>query len=283
MLKKLFLCVFLVGSLSAKPASKIIKREKYTDHEKQVMVDKNLKKFAKKKHKKLIVVQEDDPYDDYMKNDQAIKDPLEKMNRVTYTFNGILDYFMLEPLAYMYRDALPGIIQTGISNVISNAFSPLYAVNHLLQADMNNFFKTAGAFIVNTIFGGVGMFDMAEGMGLKRKANSFDQTLARWGMESGPYLILPFFGSSSFRGALGFGGDMFLDPVSAVAANKSRSHNKHGQQKNIYLAVWGISIIEKRRDMIPFVEDIKKNSLDTYVTVRSAYDQRRIAMEKGKL
>jgi phospholipid-binding lipoprotein MlaA len=260
----------------------IIKQEKYSEAEKKAMVDKSLKKFAKEKHKELIVVKQPDPYDDYITGGPAIKDPLEKFNRVIYIFNGILDMLLLEPLAYMYRDALPQMAQTGISNLISNAFSPLYCVNHLLQADMNAFFKTAGAFLVNTLFGGLGLFDMAEGMGLKRKINSFDRTLARWGMESGPYLILPFFGSSSFRGLYGLAGDMMLDPMAVVVANKSRSHNHHHQQKNIYLAVWGISIVEKRAQIIPFIEDVKKNSIDSYVAIRSAYDQRRIAMEEDE-
>lgn len=279
-MKKFFtLCLLASSVLFAESSSKIIKKEKFSDSEKQHMVDKNLKKFAKQKHKAIIQVEEKD-VDDYMGDRQSIQDPLEKMNRAIHFFNGALDFIIFEPLAYMYRDALPSFVQKGVSNVTFNIASPLYAVNHLLQADMDNFFKTTGAFIVNTVFGGLGLFDMAEGMGLKRTSSSFDKTLASWGMESGPYLVLPLFGSSSFRGALGVGGDMFLDPISILASNKNRSHNKHGQQKNIYLAVWGISIIEKRAEIIPFVEDIKK-SIDPYVAVRSAYDQRRMAMEKS--
>lgn len=265
---------------ASKLSSNILQEEKYPEAEKKAMVHKSLKKFAKNKHKEIIVVEQPDPYEEYMVGAPAIQDPLEKFNRVIYTFNAVLDMIILEPLAYMYRDALPYMVQTGVANVISNAFSPLYAVNHLLQADMNSFFKTTGAFVVNTLFGGLGLFDMAEGMGLKRKTNSFDQTLARWGMESGPYLILPFLGSSSFRGVYGLVGDQMLDPMAFVVANKSRSHNHHHQQKNIYLAVWGISIIEKRAQIIPFIEDIKKNSIDSYVAIRTAYDQRRIAMEE---
>jgi phospholipid-binding lipoprotein MlaA len=286
-LKRFFVvCILMPFFISAasvvapKPAPNILQEEKYPEAEKKAMVHKSLKKFAKKKHKELIVVKQPDPYDDYMTGAPAIQDPLEKFNRVIYTFNAVLDMLILEPLAYMYRDALPQMAQTGVANVIFNAFSPLYAVNHLFQADMDAFFKTTGAFVVNTLFGGLGLFDMAEGMGLKRKMNSFDQTLARWGMESGPYLILPFFGSSSFRGLYGLAGDTMLDPMAFVVANKSRSHNHHYQQKNIYLAVWGISIVEKRAQIIPFIEDVKKNSIDSYVAIRSAYDQRRIAMEE---
>lgn len=271
----------LTGLLNAeniKTENKIVPQ--YSEKEKQTLVDQNLKKFAKKKHKALIEIPEEDHYDDYLKNNSEIADPLESFNRVIYTFNGILDLIIFEPLAYMYRDALPGFVQSGVSNFYSNITAPLYAVNHLLQADMDAFFKTTGAFIVNTLFGGLGLVDMAEGMGLKRKESSFDGTLAAWGMESGPYLILPFLGSSCFRGLFGTVGDFAIDPMAMAVENKQRAHNHHLQQKNIYLAVWGIHLVDKRAEIIPFIEDIKKNAIDTYVAVRSAYNQRRIGMEK---
>ncbi|CAO4845208.1 MAG: hypothetical protein CNLJKLNK_00210 [Holosporales bacterium] len=250
----------------------------YSEAEKQELVDESVRKFAKAKHEKILEVPvSTEGEEDYLKGKDTANDPLESFNRAVHVFNGILDMILLEPLAYMYRDATPDVFQSGVSNFCANIYSPLHAVNHLLQANMNDFFQTTCAFVINTVFGGFGLVDMAEDIGFKRKKATFDQTLACWGMESGPYLVLPIFGATSFRGALGIGGDMFLDPVSSAISNEKNT--RHKSHKNLYLAVWGIDIVDKRAKMIPAIEEIKK-APDPYIAVRSAAEQRRIAMEE---
>jgi len=248
------------------------------------LIDQHVETFAKKKHPHIISSKDvpakptrADEEDDYLT--ASPQDPLESFNRVIHIFNGILDTFFLEPLAYIYRDATPQAFQTGVHNFWHNLSSPLYMINHLLQGNMKDFFSTGSAFVINTIWGGLGYVDMASGLKINRTQASFDQTLASWGMESGPYLVLPLLGPSSFRGFLGTLGDMSINQMSKIAANDSRTGNKSNQQKHMYLAVWGISIVDKRAEMIPFIEEIKKEK-DSYAAIRSVMVQRQKAMEQ---
>ena len=170
-------------------------------------------------------------------------------------------------------------LSMGVDNFFTNMTSPLYAVNHLLQGEMDAFFQTSLSFVINTVFGGLGLVDMASGLGLENKSAWFNQTLATWGIESGPYLVLPFFGSSSFRGMFGIGTDFMINPVGMIVKNDKRHTNRHMQQRNLYLALWGVQIITEREKVIEFLEDLQKNSLDMYAAMRNVTYQRDKQME----
>ncbi|CAO5675094.1 MAG: hypothetical protein HEEMFOPI_00175 [Holosporales bacterium] len=279
--KKIIFCLTIsIMSLFCENTNKIeaVKTYPYSEAEKQDLVDESIEKFAKKKHKnKIVHVPVTDENDDYLKESEVINDPLEGLNRAIHTFNGILDFLFLEPLSYMYRDALPQPVQTGFSNFWSNLESPLCCLNHLFQANMNDFFQTGLSFILNSTFGILGIFNVAEDCGLTRKKASLDQTLACWGVPSGPYLVIPIFGPSSLRGGVGLVGDMFLDPVDWYAKNKSRQGDN--TYKNFYYAVWGIHLVDVRSTLIDYINAEIKTAKDPYAVIRSVTNQRRIAME----
>lgn len=270
--------LLLTSFLTAAFAEQHIKvsKEPYSKAETQKMVDDDLARFAKKKHGNLIKVQDDD---DYAEGKGEFEDPLEPLNRCVFFVNGGLDIILFEPLAHIYRNIVPNKLKTGFDNFWDNLQSPLYAVNHLLQGEMDAFFQTTLSFTLNTLFGGLGLFDMAEGVGLKNHRAYFGQTLATWGMESGPYLVLPVVGSSTFRGTFGLLGDFMLDPIGMITKNTSRHSNRHKQQRNLYLALYGVSIIAEREKLIEFLEDIQKNAIDPYVAIRNAYYQKTKDME----
>lgn len=253
------------------------KSTQYSDKELNAIVQNDVKQFAKKK--KQTIVEIPTTQNDYMEDVDDVYDPLEKFNRVIHIFNGALDMIILEPLAYMYRDTLPTPVQTGVSNFWTNIEAPLYCVNHLLQFNMNDFFQTASAFVLNSTVGILGLFDFSEKLDLKRKNASFDQTLSYWGIAAGPYLVLPIFGASSIRGAFGVVGDMYLDPVSMLAEQRAKKSDRFLNESRLYLTVWGIHLIDDRAGMIDLVNEIKKVD-DPYSTIRSGVIQKRKAMER---
>lgn len=277
----ILLTAVMATSLMAetKKAEKV-KVQEYTKQETQALVDADLKKFAKKKHGAVIEVKEEMEIDDYSAGLGGYDDPLEPLNRVIFNINGALDIMLFEPLAHIYRNLTPSVARTGVDNFLNNLASPLYAVNHLLQGQMDEFFQTTCSFVINTIFGGLGMVDMAEGLGLENKQAWLGQTLASWGMESGPYLVLPLFGSSTFRGMFGIAGDFMANPVGMIVKNDHRHSNRHLQQRNLYMAMWGVQIISEREKVIEFLDDLQKNSLDIYTSMRNVMYQRDQKMEK---
>lgn len=255
-----------------------IKVQEYTKQERQELVDAELKRFAKEKHGAVIEIKEDDN-DDYSAGVGGYDDPLEPLNRIVFNINGALDIMLFEPLAHIYRNLMPRVAKIGVDNFLNNLASPLYAVNHLLQGEMDAFFETTCSFVINTLFGGLGMVDMADGL-LENKQAWFGQTLASWGIESGPYLVLPLFGSSTFRGMFGIAGDFMLNPVGMIVQNDSRHSNRHLQQRNLYMVMWGVQIISEREKVIDFLEDLQKNSLDIYTSMRNVMYQRDQKMEQ---
>ncbi|HCU07323.1 MAG TPA: hypothetical protein DIC42_07110 [Holosporales bacterium] len=259
--------------------SEEVKVQEYTKQEKQELVDAELKRFAKKKHGAVIEIKEDE-HDDYGAGAGGYDDPLEPLNRVVFNINGALDIILFEPLAHIYRNITPSVARSGVDNFLNNLASPLYAVNHLLQGEMDAFFQTTCSFVINTLFGGLGMIDMADGLGLDNKQAWFGQTLASWGIESGPYLVLPLFGSSTFRGMFGIAGDFMINPVGMIVKNDHRHSNRHLQQRNLYMAMWGVQIISEREKVIEFLDDLQKNSLDIYASMRNVMYQRDQKMEK---
>ena len=276
----LLTAVMATALMAETKKSEKVQVQGYTKQETQALVDADLKKFAKKKHGAVIEIKEDVEHDDYSAGMGGYDDPLEPLNRVIFNINGALDIMLFEPLAHIYRNMTPSVARTGVDNFLNNLASPLYAVNHLLQGQMDEFFQTSCSFIINTIFGGLGIVDMAEGLGLNNQKAWFAQTLASWGVESGPYLVLPLFGSSTFRGMFGIAGDFMANPVGMIVKTDHRHSNRHLQQRNLYMAMWGVQIISEREKVIEFLEDLQKNSLDIYTSMRNVTYQSDQKMEK---
>ena len=140
-------------------------------------------------------------------------DPLQKVNRGVYKFNDVLDRAALKPVAKGYQKITPHWFRTGVGNFFSNLTYPATIVNQFLQGKGRLGFHDTGRFLVNSTIGVVGLLDPATKMGLTANDEDFGQTLAVWGVGSGPFINLPFFGPSSLRDAPSRVADYFLGPL----------------------------------------------------------------------
>lgn len=134
-----------------------------------------------------------------------VKDPLQPLNRKIYAFNDKLDHYILRPVANTYKKYVPTVVQTSVSNFFGNLHEPWDAINLMLQGRPKDSAKSLGRFTINTITT-LGLADPASSLGWNRDREDFGQTLGVWGIHSGPYLMLPFYGPSTLRdtGALTF-------------------------------------------------------------------------------
>jgi len=130
-------------------------------------------------------------------------DPLEDINRGVYAFNDFLDRNLLMPVAVGYTRVTPEPVQTGVNNFYSNLRYPLVTINQFLQGKVETGLQDSGRFLINSTLGIGGLFDPATGMGLPAHQEDFGQTLARWGVGSGPFLMVPLLGPATLRDGAG--------------------------------------------------------------------------------
>tara|TARA_B110000858_G_C17810077_1_gene480679 strand:- start:14890 stop:15570 length:681 start_codon:yes stop_codon:yes gene_type:complete len=191
----------------------------------------------------------------------AENDPFEKLNRVTYGFNVGVDRVLLKPLASGYDKFTPNIAKSGVRNFFNNLDDVRVTLNELMQLNFPQAAKDFSRFAVNSTVGVAGLFDVAEpALDLEKNNQDFGKTLAHWGVGSGPYLVLPFFGPSTARDALGFSADAVADPIPSV---------DHVSSRNTLLAT---KSVDRRADYLSFDELIIG---DEYLFVRGIYLQAR--------
>ena len=193
----------------------------------------------------------------------AESDPWEPLNRGLYQANYVIDGVLLKPVTQVYRGVVPERGQVAVHNFVENLQEPITFGNSVLQADPENSFTSLWRFLLNSTVGVAGLFDVASELGLSERKTDFGQTLALYGVESGPYLFLPILGPSSARDGLGRVADAFMHP--AMYANSTGTS----------VALWTVTVVDTRSKYYDIIEDIQKTSLDPYVTFRSAYGQRR--------
>jgi len=191
------------------------------------------------------------------------RDPLEPMNRVVYKFNDGVDNIFVKPAAGMYRDLVPSVIRTGISNFFSNINDVIVALNNLLQGKVPDAINDVGRILVNTTLGVFGVMDVATELGVEKHNEDFGQTLGYWGLGDGPYIVLPFLGPSSVRDTAGWVGDIYTWPVSYVDPDRDR---------NILI---GLRYVSVRSELLEASQILETAALDPYEFVRDAYLQRR--------
>ena len=200
----------------------------------------------------------------------AYRDPYEAFNRKVYALNKGLDRYALLPGAKVYRAGTPAALRRGIAGGLSNLDEPLSFINSGLQAKPKAASRTLARFLVNTIFGVAGLVDVATDWGLPEQKEDFGQTFAVWGISSGPYLMLPFFGPSTIRDGAGLGLEFVADPVPYVRNRITRWRTINTVES------FGLKALNLRSSLIDAGADgILSSSLDEYATVRSAYLQRR--------
>ena len=201
-----------------------------------------------------------------------VKDCFEKFNRAAFKFNHALDGVVFQPIASLYRK-LPSPAKTGVSNSIDNISTLVTIPNNLLQGDFKQAGINSGRFVVNTTIGVLGLFDVAQYLGLTGfEREDYGQSLATWGMGPGCYVVLPVLGPSTARDAVGstlnfFGGDPWYNVT-------VRNDTQYFSDPDFYFSK-GASGVDFRAKNYDSIENLEKNSLDFYASVKSLYLQDR--------
>ena len=191
------------------------------------------------------------------------RDPWEGFNRGVYRFNETFDEYVAQPVARAYVAVLHQEIRIRVSNFFSNIQDLLIGANNLLQGKFEDGVNDWARFAFNSTFGVFGLHDFASDAGLEKHNEDFGQTLGRWGAGSGPYLILPFLGSSTVRDAGGTAVDWAVQPV--------------GEWRPIELrnTLYGLYFVDTRAQLLDASRILEEAALDKYVFQRDAYLQRR--------
>lgn len=188
------------------------------------------------------------------------EDPWEGFNRAMFRFNDTLDTYALKPVAQGYQAVTPQFLEDGVHNVFGNVGDVGNLANNLLQGKLHDAGVDTSRLIFNTTFGLLGFFDVAKHMGLQKNDEDFGQTLGVWGLDSGPYLVIPFLGPSSVRDAAGRVPDSFLTPY---------PYMDHVPTRNVTM---GVEVIDTRASLLSAERMI---SGDKYTFIRNAYLQTR--------
>ncbi len=200
---------------------------------------------------------------------QKRNDPVEPLNRYFFEVNRFLDYMFLKPVATIYRSLTPTLVQNGLHNFLNNLRSPVILANDLLQGDLGRARITTARFITNTIAGVGGFYDYASHIGYPRHDEDFGQTLAVWGADEGPYLVLPLLGPAPPRDLFGRVVDTAFDPLTYVLPANDAEVVGYGLK--------GADVIDTRARNIENLDDVESSSIDFYAAVRNLYRQHRAA------
>lgn len=191
------------------------------------------------------------------------RDPMEGFNRAMFTFNDAIDQNALKPVAETYQRMLPGFVQTGVGNFFANLGDVWTAVNNLLQGNGAKGSSDIMRVAINSSFGLGGLIDIASDAGLPKHREDFGQTLGKWGVISGPYMVLPLLGSSTVRDTIVLPLEWKADPWRYV------------DPMNVRNAGSFLRLVDQRAAVLGATNLIEEAALDRYEFVRDAYLQRR--------
>ena len=206
------------------------------------------------------------------KKSKPIKDCFEPLNRATFSFNQGLDKAILKPLAQGYRN-LPTPIKKGTRNVLNNLSNLITIPNNVLQGDLKIAVINTGRLVINSTVGILGIIDVADDLGFPLyEKEDYGQTLGKWGVGPGCYIVLPVLGPSTIRDTAGsFVNVMGGDPWH----NASVNGNNEYLNENIFAASKILTGVEFRANNIDSFDNLEKNSMDFYASVKSLYLQDR--------
>lgn len=190
-------------------------------------------------------------------------DPLEPWNRKVYAFNDAVDVAVLRPVATVYRDRVPEPVRTATTHFFANIQDAWSAVNLVLQGRPADGLSDVLRFGTNTVFGVLGLFDVATPLGLERHGEDFGQTLGKWGVGPGAYIVWPILGPSSLRDSVGLPLEMQLTPETWVSPEALR------------YSLTGVRVVNTRANLLQASRLLGDVALDPYVSVRDFYLQRR--------
>ncbi len=187
-------------------------------------------------------------------------DPWESMNRRMFAVNDGLDKYLMRPLAQSYHIVMPDIGERGVGNFFANLYDANAAFNALLQWRLDGVVQSGGRFLVNSTAGFLGLIDVATPIGIRPYRTDFGHTLAIWGVDSGPYLMVPFFGPRTIRSGTGTIVDIYASPQAFIDNVRLRN------------TLYGLELIDGRARLLRAEELM---SGDRYIFVRDAYLQQR--------
>ncbi len=190
------------------------------------------------------------------------QDPWEGFNRGVFAFNQTVDKALVKPAAELYQTVTPDPVDRSITNFFSNLNDVIVALNNLLQLKIEPAVSDVGRIVANTTFGVFGLFDVATHFGLEKNNEDFGQTLGYWGMDPGPYLMLPLLGPSTVRDTVGRAGDFAASPMDIF-------------DETTRWVLRGVNVIDTRADLLSVSRIAETAALDEYVFIRDAYLQRR--------
>jgi phospholipid-binding lipoprotein MlaA len=193
------------------------------------------------------------------------RDPLEPFNRNMMQFNEGVDSIVLRPVATLYREKVPALARTGVSNFFANMGDAWSFVNSALQFKIHNAVDNLMRFQLNTVFGMAGIFDIASEANIDRHKEDFGQTLGHWGMPPGPYLVLPLLGPSTVRDTLALPIDRRGDPLGSVDPGSAQG------------ALYLLRAVDIRSNLLRASSVLDEAALDKYSFTRDAHLQRRRA------
>ena len=194
-------------------------------------------------------------------------DPLEPMNRAIFGFNEIVDDNILEPVAKGYRYVTPDPVERSVSNFFNNLGEINTIINSALQMKLDKTITSSSRLAINSTVGVLGLFDVATSLGIQREREDFGQTLGFYGVSSGPYLVLPFFGPSSFRDAPGFYADVMMEK--SISPVYTELHHEERQ------AIQATNVIDTRANLLKATKILDTAAKDKYIFLRESYLQRR--------
>lgn len=190
-------------------------------------------------------------------------DPFEGSNRAVFEFNQTLDENLLEPVARTYKESTPETVQNRVSDFSSNLDDISTLGNEILQFELFDSVSTFGRILVNSTIGLAGLFDVASDIGLEKTDEDFGQTMAVWGMPSGPYVVLPILGPSTMRDSAGTYAD--------ITENINLDKELNTTEETTLLLTRAVDT----RVKLLSATDLLKNSDDAYIATRSSYLQKR--------
>jgi phospholipid-binding lipoprotein MlaA len=201
-----------------------------------------------------------------------LSDPFEPMNRGVLRFNRTIDGLILKPAATLYHAITPAPARAGVANALNNLAAPLVSVNLTFQGEGKKAGRQFGRFLINSTLGIGGLFDVAKTMGLSREDTDFDHTMAKAGVPSGPYIILPLLGPATPRAIVGRVAQVIADPFNRVMIHE-------GHRNYIYIRS-GTQIISARDQSDALIEVLESDTY-MYETMRSIYSQV-VRIKEGK-
>tara|TARA_Y100000389_G_scaffold84690_1_gene81378 strand:+ start:1910 stop:2671 length:762 start_codon:yes stop_codon:yes gene_type:complete len=198
------------------------------------------------------------------------EDPLEPINRAIFSFNEVIDDTVLEPVAKGYRAITPDPVEDSVSNFFNNLGEINTIFNSTLQMKLDKTISSSSRFVINSTLGIFGLFDVATSLGIERHREDFGQTLGYYGVPAGPYIVLPFFGPSTFRDAPGFYADI------AVEKSISPIHTElHHEERQVIQAT---NVIDTRANLLQATKILDTAAKDKYIFLRESYLQKRTNM-----